>query len=183
MAYGAALAKAWEDIGKLSGSVFYSVPFMGEKYEIDVDNRMVCSAACNIPVKDQLVILLLHYVSGSLRGGYSPGSEWLSFKDIEGGEIYYPAFREGAIAILLKKFGRDPQKLLSVMGRIKGRKVEAGDGAIEFNAFKGVPVRIVLWEADEEFEPEITILFDSNISRIFPMEDIAVFSRLVAHSL
>ncbi len=183
MAYEVALSKAWDEIGKLSGFRHYSVPFMGDTYDVDPEGETVRSVSSNIPVKDQLIILLLHYAAGSLKGSYSPGNEWVSFKDIEGGEIYYPAFREGAIALLLKKFGKEPKKLLDALEALKGRKIDAGDVGIEFNAFKDIPVRVVLWEADEEFEPEMTILFDSNITNIFSMEDIAVFSRFVAHSL
>ena len=36
---------------------------------------------------------------------------------------------------------------------------------------------------DDEVGPEATMLFDRNITKIYPMEDVAVFSRVVVHQL
>lgn len=183
MPYDTALAKSWEELGKLADKDAYTVELLGDTYELGVKERRSSSVSCNVPTKDFLTILLLHYLIGSLKGGFTPSGEWISFKDVENGEIYYPAFREGAIKPLLRKFGDNPKGILAALEKFKGKSIKEGDAGIEITTFKDMSVRIVLWKGDEEFGPEATLLFDRNIPKLFTMEDIVVFSRFVTHSL
>jgi len=183
MTYEAALTKAWEELQKLSGSGRQTIEFLGETYKIDAENRRVTSICAKETTKDHLTILLLHYLIGVHRGPVVPSGEWISFKDIDGGAIYYPAFREASIEPIIGKYGSKPSALIDLLGRFNGKKIEAGDAGIELAVFKDLPVRIVLWKGDEEFSPEATILFDKSITKIFSTEDITVLSRLIAHRL
>jgi len=183
MPYEAALAKAWDETDRLTDPIPHSVALLGDTYEVDVNQRRIYSLSCNVPAKDFLAILLLHYLAGLVKNCYSPSGEWVSFKDIESGEIYYPAFREGAINPIIRKYGRNPEALLEALKRFSGKKVSEGDVGIEIGTFDNITVKIILWKADEEFGPEATMLFDRNLTRIFSMEDITVFLRLVAHSI
>jgi hypothetical protein len=183
MPYEAALEKAWDELAGLAKAGRYCVPLLGDTYEVDMNARSVFSASCNVPAKEFLAILVLHYLAASLKKGYSPAGEWVSFKDITGGEIYYPAFREGAIKPILRKYGDRPEALLKAAERFRGRAVLSGDAAVELETFKDVPVRIMLWRGDDEFGPEATILFNRNITSLFTMEDVAVLARVIAHSI
>jgi hypothetical protein len=183
MTYTAALEKGWNELKALSAQERHSVTFLGDTYEVDMAARTVISLSCNVPAKDFAAILLLHYLAGSLKGGYRVSGEWISFKEMEGGEIYYPAFRESSIKPILRKYGEKPEALAVAAERLKARKVTAGDAAIEIDAFKDVAIRVIVWKGDDEFGPEAQMLFDSNIARIFPTEDVAVLSRIIARTL
>ena len=183
MTYEAALSKAWDELEKLSDTERYTIKLLSDTYEVDVKNRTASSVSCNVPTKDYITILLLHYILGSTRNKYSPSGEWVSFKEIKAGEIYYPAYHESVITPLLRKYGGAPEKLLDALNRFTGKKIDEGDAGIEIVTFKDIAIRVVLWKSDEEFGPEATILFDKNITGIFSMEDVVVFSRFVTHSL
>lgn len=182
MGYGAALKKAYDSLRGLYGKETVSLRFLSDTYTVDPGIESVTSISGK-PVKDFLVILLLHYVIGKARGSFSASGQFVSFKDIENGEFYYPAFREGAIKPLIKKFGDSPEKIFGLSDRFNARKIESGDAAVEIDTFDDIPVRIILWRGDEEFPPEATILFDKNLFYIYTTEDIAVFLRVVAHNL
>lgn len=183
MSYEAALAKAWKDLADAAGDVRREVRFMADTYDVDVAARRVSSLSCNIPAKDYLTIIILHYLRKSLDGVYAPSGEWVSFKDIEGGEIYYPAFREGAIKPILRKYGEKPESMIDAAVRLKGKRIQDGDVGVEIPVFDDLTVRVIIWKGDDEFGPEATMLYDKNISKIFPTEDVAVLSRFVAHGL
>ncbi len=183
MVYEAAFKRAWEDLEKIADSPSYNVKLMGDTYEVKVKDKQVFSNSCNIPAKEYLAILILHYLIGSLEIRYAPCGEWVSFKDIEGGEIYYPAYKEGVIDHLLKKYGRHPEGLLSVLERFEGNKIDTSDAAIEIVTFPDVRVRLIVWKADEEFAPEATILFDKNLPKLYTMEDITVFSHYIVNNI
>lgn len=182
MGYTAALNKAWDDLEELQPGSKVWIDLMDRSYEINVQDRKIASLSA-APVEDFLAILLLHYLIGMEKKKFSPAGEFVSFKYVEGGAFYYPAFREGVINPILKKFGLDPDRLLVVLDRLNGNRIEEGDLAVELQTFKGIFVRIIIWKADKEFDPEATILFDKNLTNIYSTEDIAVFLRFVVHNL
>lgn len=185
MPYETAVKKAWETLEDLSEArTTYEVVLLGDRYDVNLKDKSIFSDSCNVPAKEYLALLILHYLIGSLKGGYIPSGEWISFKDIEGGEIYYPAYRNSVIERLLRKYGEKPENLLSALERFKGNKIEGlADAAIEVETFLNVKVRIALWKGDEEFGPEASILYDRNLTRIYTMEDITVFSHFIVGNL
>lgn len=185
MPYETAVKKAWETLEDLSEArTAYEVVLLGDRYDVNLKDKSIFSDSCNVPAKEYLALLILHYLIGSLKGGYIPSGEWISFKDIEGGEIYYPAYRNSVIERLLRKYGEKPENLLSALERFKGNKIEGlADAAIEVETFLNVKVRIALWKGDEEFGPEASILYDRNLTRIYTMEDITVFSHFIVGNL
>lgn len=183
MGYDAAIKKGWEGLGSLSGENRFFVRLLNDTYEINAKAKTIISTFSKVPAKDFLAILLLHYLMGTQKSGYTASGEWISFKDIEGGGFYYPAFREGAIKPIIKKFGHAPEKLLTITDRFRGKKISEGDIAAEIETFDGIFLRVILWKGDDEFSPEANILFDKNLTNIYSTEDIAVFLRFIAHSL
>src|SRR3989338_3330403 len=179
MPYADALEKGWENLERLSETDVYTVPLLGDTYELNIKDKASFSNSCNAPTKDYVTILLLHYLIGLLKNCYSPSGEWISFKGIEGGDTYYPAYRSSVVKPLLKKYGSRPKDLLNVSERFKTRRIETGDAGIELETFPDVWGRVILWAPDSEFGPEATILYDKNITQIYAMEDITVFSQFI----
>lgn len=183
MTYEAAVKKGWADLEDLADSSSYAVTLLGDAYTVNLNDKTIFSNSCNAPAREYLGLLILHYLIGSLKGAYIPSGEWISFKEIEGGEIYYPAYRNSVIAPLLRKYGKSPENLFAALERFKGRKLDISDAAVELETFPEIKVRIVLWKADEEFGPEAGILYDKNLTRIYTMEDITVFSHFIVGNL
>lgn len=184
MSYQAAVEKGWKELEALADADNYSVSLMGDTYEVNLKDKSVFSDSCNIPAKEYLALLILHYLIGSFKNAFIPSGEWISFKEIPGGEIYYPAFKDGVIDALLRKYGNNPQGLFGVLERFKGAaKIDIGDAAIEIETFPEIKVRVVLWQADDEFGAEAGLLFDRGLTRIYSMEDITVFSHFVVNNL
>ncbi len=183
MSYAAALDKSWKELEGLKAGDSFSVKFLADEYSVDCKARKVISLSCNICAKDHAAILVLHYLASKIKGLPAPSKEWLSFKELAGGEQYYPAFRKRAIEPIIRKYGNNPLGILEVLDRLPAKKINEQDVAIVLDAFEGVPVLVKLFRADEEFGPDANVLFDSSISKIFCTEDIVVLAGLVASSL
>lgn len=183
MSYEAAVNKSWEELAAVNKEVLLSVKFLADEYTVDCPGRKVSSLACNVPAKDFTAILILHYLAQRLKGLPEPTGEWVSFKELANIEGYYPAFRKRAVEPVIRKYGSNPQGILSVLERLPGRKAAQGDVAVCIEAFTGVPVLVVLWKGDDEFGPEASLLFDRNIAQIFCTEDIVVLAGMVAYAL
>lgn len=135
---------------------------------------------CGQPAKDFVSILVLHYLRKKLEGLPVVSGAWISFKELESGEAYYPAFRRRSIDLVVRKYGADPAAVAAVCARMpSARKTEQGDAGVIVEAFAGVPVQVIVWAGDEEFPPDATILFDRTIGSIFCTEDVAVLAGFV----
>lgn len=183
MAYDVAINKAWEDLSKLNPDKVLTVKFLVDEYTIDIEAKKVFSLSCDVPAKDFLVILILHYLMQKLKGLTALTGEWLTFRELSGIEGYEPAFKKRSIEPIVRKYGSNPEGLLEVLDRLPGKRIDQGDIGIVLEVFKGVPVMVILWRADEEFVPEVNMLFDKSIIRIFCTEDIVVLAGIIATSL
>jgi hypothetical protein len=180
MSYDAAIKKAWGDIGELSASREpIALKFFSDEYSIDVFGRKILSLSCNVPAKDFVSILLLHFLKARLEGLPELAGEWVSFKELSGGEAYYPAFRKRAIEPIIRKHGKNPQGIYAALEKVQGKRLEQADAAIMIDAFEKVPLLIEIWAGDDEFGPEANLLFDKSIRKIFCTEDIAVLAGFI----
>lgn len=185
MSYGPALSQAWSEISALTNIRRFLIKFLSDLYDIDIDNKTILSQSCNVPAKDYVTIIILHYLIRKLKLSIlpEPAGEWIDFNSLEGGEAYYPAFRKRTINHILKKYGSRPDELLEAMNRLPAEKARQGDVGIIIYPLEKIPILITVWKADEEFGPDANILFDKNIRDTFCTEDIVVLTEIVAHAL
>jgi hypothetical protein len=126
-------------------------------------------------------ILVLHYFSTS--DGTPLAGEHISFKEVREAMLYLPNFEKRAVAPLLGRFGGSPEQILEPAQKLGGRKEALGDVSVTIPVFPRVPVTLVFWKRDEEFEARLTILFDRTVVRYLPTEDIVLSAQMLAYRL
>jgi len=132
-----------------------------------------------VPLRDK--ILILHYFT--LAKGTPTTNKIIAYKELPEGANYFPTFFKRAIKPLLDHFGNEPHQLVDVAAKLGGHKANYGDAAVTINAFSRVPITFVLWQGNDEFPPEGSILFDSTISDYLSTEDINVLCETIAWRL
>lgn len=178
-----ALKKAWHELEHLSKTNSLEVKFLNDAYTIDIKKRLIISGSCNIAAKDYASILILHYQIKKFQGIPKPFGEWISFKDIPGGEIYYPAFRKRAIEPILRKYGSNLRGMTLNVGKLGDVCLNEDSVSMRLEVFESIPVLVKIWQGDEDFSSEADIIFDKNITEVFCTEDIAVLAGIVAASI
>jgi hypothetical protein len=179
MGYEISLRLAWDELDKLSLQDC-NVSLLGQNYQVIGSERVVLQSS-GAPAPEMQAVLILHYLIGLLKYGFHRTGEWISFKETAGGKLFWPAFQKSAIEPLEESFQRDPEGLVvRVMEeRLKGRRVEGGDVAVELATFPEVYVRMLFWKGDEELPAEATMLFDRGLVEIYGTEDVAVLLMAV----
>jgi hypothetical protein len=67
---------------------------------------------------------------------FSPSGDWISFKEIRGGNIFFPAFQDSNIRLLVESFQRNPEGLIeNLVEHFRGKIVEGSDVAVELTTF------------------------------------------------
>lgn len=126
-------------------------------------------------------ILLLHYHNTS--DGSSPAGEHITIKEIPDGRLYLPTYEKRCSAPLLGRFGRAPEEI-GEPGRALGGKEEAmGDFAVTIPVLPRLPITLVFWKPDEEFEARVGILYDRTAVRYLPTEDLVLATQMMAFRL
>jgi len=126
-------------------------------------------------------ILLLHYLARA--DGTRVTGKWVGYKDIAGGLLYASVFEKRVTNPLAKKFGNSKKVFAQTGLKMGGRSVEIGDASLILQAFPLVPLQYVLWEGDDEFPPQVQLLFDSSVDHYLSLEDIVVLGQLATGRL
>lgn len=131
-------------------------------------------------MKGDLKVVLLHYLEkagGRLEGKLS------SYREIEGGNLYYSVFQGRAIMPLIKSYGKNPEKLLERAVNFGGEPVKRGDVSVDFHFFPYLLVNITIWKGDDEVPSSANVLFDASVLKTLPAEDVAHLAGDLAHWL
>jgi hypothetical protein len=122
-------------------------------------------------------ILILHYLNGVKD--IALAEKTISFKEVPAGEFYHPAFARRSVKPLLQTFAQQLAAFKSIAVRLGGQPIDIGDCGIRISVFPKVPVTLLYWSENEEFPPDLKILFDATIPEFFSTEDIAVTAQEV----
>jgi len=158
-----------------------SVSFLNRNYQItlpDITFSML-DGQTDVDMRDK--ILIMHYLIGAK--GTSATGKLITFRELPGGIVYYPTFTKRTMQPIAKHFGYKPDMLISTAELLGGQKTDMGDASVIIHAFNRVPVTLILWQGDEEFTPEVNLLFDSSITDYLESEDITVMSEILTWRL
>ncbi len=118
-------------------------------------------------------LVILHYVLG---GPGTLDGRLISYREIEGGSLYYSVFHQRAIVPMVKAFEKDPEGLERSAQSLGGTRVQRGDLSFDFLFFPFLLVNISLWKGDDEVPTTGNILFDASAARSLRAEDLAHLS-------
>jgi hypothetical protein len=91
---------------------------------------------------------------------------------LKGGKCFFQGPHSFPLDPLIEQYGRDAQGFLD-RGLSLGAVQEVyGDVSVRFAALPRVPVVMVLWGADEEFPPRLSVVFDASVDQHLPLDAI-----------
>ncbi len=155
----------------------FTLRLMGSTYEISWPGYEVHAKEDSIgyyPLEQasNARILVLRYL---LEGSAAPSSgNFLTYREIPWGEVYFKQFQGRCIFRLAYGFGSKLPKFQEVMELLRAKKTSYGDCSYEFEFLDNLYLRFILWEGDDEFPPSAQILFSDNFPVAFHGEDMAV---------
>ena len=184
MGYEISLNMAWEEMQKLAFPQKCTLSLLTNTYEINIAERAVLHQSSGVRADEVTSLLILRYLVGRPKRGFCLSRKWISFKETDGGKLFWPNFSKRAIEPLVKCFEQDPNGLVrNLVEDLSGRMVDAGDVAVEVETFPGVFVRIIFWRGDEDLPAGATMLFDSGLTEVYIMEDVAVLLTLLTETI
>lgn len=186
-----AIAKAWDDLktrdspslaessgGRLVGKELW-IRHLNSEAVLDPDSGEL-RWADGSEMEGDFKVVLLHYLQkadGRIDG------QWISYRELEGGALYYSVFQGRAIIPLIKSFGERPEVLLESAEKLGGKAMKRGDASVDFPFFPFLLVNVTIWKGDDEVPSSANILFDGATRRILPAEDVAHLAADLIHAI
>jgi hypothetical protein len=178
----------WEELAKAepngvchrTGAVYseekkgYFLPLLNQKYLIlPGEQKIYCMRGdfCEEEkLRDYFYLMVLLYLLQAKEG--EPSRNWISEKELKGGTTFFRGPHALRVEEIKSAFGKNPSAFAHAGSRLGGVELLFGDKAFSLTVFPKVPLAYILWQEDEEFPAQVTVMFDSTIQNHFSLDGI-----------
>lgn len=161
-------------------SGIFRIPFLGKEIALSFPDFEQVEPGPVVP--PHIHALLVYYLAGS--DGRCPSGEWISFAELPDGGFYVQAFRGYSAGAIVRHFADSQDELASAVTRVAARPIPGmADSAWEVTALPRVPIALLWWFGDDEFEPRADLLFDATASGHLTTDGLAVLGGWLAKTL
>lgn len=188
--YTPAFIKSRENLRKLTpqtiaeGSLckylngLFIIESFGEIIEISYPEGQIIGQDSNSPYSDNR-LLLLNYLSYAKNIPFS--DQWVSYRDLPHGNVFYPSIKRNVIDTLGDFFSSCNKEVLSHSLAEAGFTLLPAKADIAVKGFFAprIPILLYFWEGEEGIPSACQILFNSTISEQMHMEDISALCGII----
>lgn len=157
------------------------VNFFGREYLVD---KQGVAAADGLPARPNHLSLVGHYAMSPGRG--EPGGQFVPMGRLSGTAGNSGSYERSRSRELDRKFGADLAALRQRAARLGGVEQAADpSGALAwlFHPFPKVPLKLIHHPADEEFEAEYQLLFDTSATAFMVFEALGFLSGVFGYEM
>ena len=112
---------------------------------------------------------LLRWLLEGKRVGFR--GEFKTFREMPWGEMYNQPFTGRCLTRAAFTFGTRVGKFAAALDKVGAERLTYGDASGQLELLPGFPMRLIVWEGDEEFPPNAQILYGDNFAEGLSAED------------
>ncbi|MBW1960501.1 MAG: DUF3786 domain-containing protein [Deltaproteobacteria bacterium] len=148
------------------------LPFLNETLCVDVQKQLLYRLSGKpkpvgaSPLLELIALIYLLSVKEAL-----PEDKMIGVRELKDAH-FFQGPHSLDFSTLLDRYGRDPEAFALAAQRLGGVGVQLADVAYRLQVFPKIPIYYLLWVGDEEFQSDITVLFDQTIERHLPADAI-----------
>jgi hypothetical protein len=162
----------------------YLLDFLQERYRIEPSSRVIEPVAGPVsaggPSIDLQVILLTYLLSVQ---EIPLADRLVAVSSLKGGKCFFQGPHSFPLDPLIEQYGIDIKGFLDRGLSLGGVQEDYGDVSVRFPALPRVPVVMVLWGADEEFPPRLSVVFDASVDQHLPLDAIYGLVTEICHRM
>jgi len=126
-------------------------------------------------------VLALIYIANAMAQPLA--NQWVPYRELKDGLFYTKTFSETVEDRLCRRFCEDIESLQLACEALGGREVDQGDLGMVLKTFPRLPLLIIIWQGDEEFEPNARVLFDASATSYFNAFELRMLCGEIASRL
>jgi hypothetical protein len=157
-----------QDLGGRMHDSALIMPCLGREFEIAPDGEVSTRGHITPWTK----ILLLHYIS--THGKADLSGTWVSYRELRSGMVKASSFLRECEDPLKELFDADRVKISAALEKLGAERAAEFPTPYAWKLFllPKMPVIILYWPAEDEFDSSVKILFDQTADRFLDVESI-----------
>lgn len=144
------------------------IKLLNTEYEVDVSDRTITTVETDESADFLEQLCILAYLINAKEKPLA--NKVVKGEVLPGGEFYFRGPHLLPTRKLERVFGDCPESLYEIEERFGARRCGFGDASIELDVLPRVPVTMVVWGGDEEFDSRASILFDETAGEQLPLD-------------
>lgn len=161
----------------------YHLRILNRDYDISPANRSI-KLAESFPDQSPGFYLQLAAVNYLIGAKDLPLiGKWTAETQFPSGPLFFRGPHKMPTHMLENAFGRNQDSFASLSLSHGAKKADGGDCAFDFFFFPRLPVRLILWIADEEFPARMIFLFDRSADQHFKLDGLWAVGKALANLL
>lgn len=159
------------------------LPLLGRQYVVDTAARRVWETTRpQRRLGFQTALVLVSHLARAL--GVPPAGRLVTPQELPGGGLFFTGPHAIATAALERRFGRDPQGLLTAAQALGGQPhAGAAEAAVLIPGLPMLPLYVLLWPADEEFGARAVVGLDAHAHHQLALDGIWALTNLLVRRL
>jgi hypothetical protein len=187
----------WEQLEKLDGTetaqrakcqylnspAQYIVTLLNTEYLVNLSDRKIFSKSNSQQEEAQFLeqLCILAYLINAQDLPLS--QKLITGMTLPGGQFFFRGQHGLPTQKLEETFGDNPEALYQVSAQLGAERCEFGDASICLYMLPRLPLTIVIWGRDEEFEARASILFDQTAASQLPLDALLAAVNLTVGAL
>lgn len=127
----------------------------------------------NLPAQMLLIRFLSEGCASKSSGAF------LTYREMPWGDVYLKPFTGRCLTRAAFTFGTRLEAFKAALDHTRAIAIQNGDAAYQLEFMPGYDVRLIVWEGDDEFQPNSQILFSDNFPKAFSAEDRTVVGDIL----
>lgn len=160
----------------------FELDLVGRSYRVDPTARTVLETAHpSKRVGYQAGMILVTALAGAL--GVPPTGEMVTPQELPGGSMFFVGPHAVPTEPIAQAFGGDPSSIYEAATILGGHKTQGADAAVKLSALPMVPMWVLVWGGDEEFEANAVIGVDSRAHHHLALDVVWAMCNLLSSRL
>ncbi|WP_434309961.1 DUF3786 domain-containing protein [Hominifimenecus sp. rT4P-3] len=107
--------------------------------------------------------------------------EWVPFRELKSGSPFATAFQNGILTPLAATFSGKQDRLEKSVEALRGKRLSSSSFLLP--AFDCIPVKLLFWDADDEFPAQANLLFDKSATDFIHVESVVTIAAEALYQL
>ena len=161
----------------------FTLVFLNRSYIIDLDKKQIYpeDASPDEPASFIEQLSILAYLIGAKD--ILLHNKLVKAETLASGEFFFRGPHQMPTDQLAEAFGEHPEKLYRAAESFNAVKRDYGDTSVEILILPRLPVTIVIWSGDDEFEARASILFDQTADEQLALDALGAAVNFTVSSL
>lgn len=160
----------------------YRLKVWGCNYCVSLDQGLVRAEGFEIKGCGQYMhLFIIHYLMKAMKMPLS--GQWVSEKDLKGGAAFFRGPHTLPAWKIAKAFDNDAAAFSKACEALGGRDIAMADRGFSFEITPMIPVAVLFWQGDEDFDSQAGLLFDPTIEQQLPLDVIYALAVDVCNAI